>query len=112
MKLTSIQCLLLLCFITGSAIAAEPEHPPEGYGTGIELPAGAGRELLEVACTRCHDLRGLQAYQGYWNRRRWTTMVETMMRNGAVLEPDQKLQVIDYLTLFFGPGTRPAPEPE
>lgn len=96
----------LLCFTAGMAFCAEPEHPPEGYETGIELPEGEGRELLETACTRCHDLRGLDAYKGYWNRRRWTTMVETMMRNGAVLAPEQKTLVIDYLTTNFGPGTR------
>jgi hypothetical protein len=97
---------LLVLGILSTQVLAADEHPPEGYKPGISLPDGEGRVLLESACTRCHDLKGLEAYKGYWNQTRWRSMVETMVRNGAKLDESQMTVVTDYLTLHFGPGTR------
>lgn len=87
-------------------VRAADEHPPQGYMPSIDLPEGEGRELVARACTRCHDLAGLAAYKGYWNRHRWRSMVATMVQNGAELDAEQAEVVTDYLTRFFGPGTR------
>lgn len=114
--LTLRVCLLalpVLCAVPpalsadAGSVAVEPgKELPEGqhYPPGIELPAGEGRELLATACTRCHDLRGLPAFKDYWRRRQWGLMVETMVRNGAKLDPAQMEIVTDYLAEHFGPG--------
>lgn len=106
-KFTNRSALILLLSVIPSALPADEGEPgSESYEPGIELPEGEGRELLVNACTKCHDLKGLPAYQGYWGRQRWRNMVETMVKNGASLDESQVAVVTDYLTEFFGPGTR------
>ena len=75
----------------------QPSHPP-----GIELPEGAGKVLLLTACTRCHDLKGLPAYKGYWNTTRWRDMIDTMVKNGAPLNVEQSAVLAEYLAQHFG----------
>src|SRR5688500_13020141 len=71
----------------------------------IELPEGEGKQLVLAACTRCHTLEGLQSYKGYWGKAQWFDMVESMVKNGALLDPGQVQKVTDYLTANFGPVT-------
>ena len=98
----------IIAFVTGTGLGycslaqSAAESGMERYPPGIELPEGRGLALLQDACTRCHDLRGLPAYKGYWNRMRWQSMVETMVKNGAVLTPSQVQDVTDYLNEHFG----------
>ena len=93
----------LLLLVAPLCIAQEEQkpHPP-----GIELPEGEGRALLLAACTRCHDLKGLPAYRGYWDRVRWRAMIDTMIKNGAPLNTQQALVLAEYLAQHFG---RPSP---
>lgn len=76
------------------------------YDPNIDLPQSEGRELVLRACTNCHELGGLDAYRGYWNREQWMEMVVGMVKNGAVLLPAEQEVVATYLTRHFGPGTR------
>ena len=78
------------------------------FAPGLELPEGDGKQLLETACTTCHDLAGLSAYEGYWGRERWASMVVTMIDHGAELDESQAETVVEYLTTFFGPASRPS----
>ena len=101
-----VTCLLLALLLSQSpALVAAEEgvemvvHPP-----GIDLPEGKGKDLLLAACTRCHDLKRLAAYKGYWNLPRWRSMVETMVKNGAVLDSMQISIVAAYLAENFGPA--------
>ena len=97
--------LLLLASVTAaSCIAAEQ---PKSYAPGIELPEGEGKVLLLAACIRCHDLKGLPAYRGYWDNTRWRSMVESMMKNGAALDPQQTGVLADYLAQHFGKPSAP-----
>jgi hypothetical protein len=66
------------------------------------LPEGAAKALTAGACTSCHDLGGLAAYRGYWDRAQWLAMVESMVKNGAVLDAEQVRQVTDYLNQHYG----------
>lgn len=72
-----------------------------------DLPEGVGKEITAIACTRCHDLGGLSAYRGYWNRAQWLAMVESMVKNGAVLDTGQVQVVTDYLTQHYGRTAAP-----
>lgn len=91
----------VLLLVAGLALAQAPS-PPGTYAPGIELPRGEGRELVLATCTRCHDLRGIPAYKGYWGRDEWRAMVETMRRHGAPVGPAQADVIAAYLDQHFG----------
>jgi hypothetical protein len=76
------------------------------FDPNIDLPESAGRELVLRACTKCHELAGLEAYKGYWGLAQWQAMVEDMVKNGALLQPAEQHMVADYLTRHFGPDTQ------
>jgi hypothetical protein len=95
-----IRALLLVTSIIALPCPAEEE--PQSHPPGIELPEGDGKLLLLAACTRCHDLKGLPAYRGYWDNTRWRSMIETMVKNGAPLSPQQTAVLADYLAQHFG----------
>jgi hypothetical protein len=82
------------------------EAPP--FGVELGLPPGQGAAILARACTTCHNLQGLWAYQGYYNERRWRELVETMVAHGASVKEPEKTELVAYLVEHFGPGTRPA----
>ena len=92
--------LLLFCFSCFEVCAADNES--ENYEPGIDLPEGEGRELMLRACTSCHTLEGVPAYQKYWGFERWLPMVENMIEHGAKLSEDEKIVVTRYLGQFFG----------
>ena len=89
----------LLWMASAAPVFAQQQstHPP-----GIDLPDGEGKGLLLSACTRCHDLKGLPAYRGYWDATRWRGMIETMVKNGAPLTPQQIGVLAEYLAQHFG----------
>jgi hypothetical protein len=70
---------------------------------GIELPLGAGRDILLADCLGCHDLGGLDLFKGYYGREDWRTMVLTMAAHGATIDASEVEQLADYLALHFGP---------
>ena len=84
-----------------AASAALPGEPEDD-----RLPAGRGREILEAECIGCHNLGGLWAYKGYYNEQRWRGLVETMIAHGANLDETATNELVDYLVLHFGPGSR------
>jgi hypothetical protein len=91
---------LLLASMLALPCAAQEE--PQSHPPGIELPDGEGKALLLAACTRCHDLKGLPAYRGYWDHTRWRSMIETMVKNGAPLNAQQTGVLTEYLAEHFG----------
>ena len=94
--------LLILGLWFGSMAVSAAEELQKPHPSGIELPEGEGRALLLAACTRCHDLRGLPAYKGYWSRQRWRDMLVTMVKNGAPLSNEQADVLAEYLAEHFG----------
>ncbi|HEX6993424.1 MAG TPA: M12 family metallo-peptidase [Gammaproteobacteria bacterium] len=68
----------------------------------VDLPDGDGKSLVQTACLVCHDLGGIAAFKGYWNREQWAAMVATMIEHGAELDPAEAEIVTDYLTAHFG----------
>lgn len=102
----SVVLTMLCASLTTFAAEAQPQSQQqlqqESHAPGIELPEGEGRTLLLAACTRCHDLRGLPAYKGYWDSGRWRGMIDAMVKNGAPLRPEQAIVLADYLALHFG----------
>lgn len=100
--------LLTVALGSGTAVSADDEGPAERkrYDPNIELPQSEGRELILRACTMCHELGGLAGYKGYWGLEQWKEMVTGMVKNGAVLTPEEQETVAAYLTRHFGPDAR------
>lgn len=90
----------------GQAADAGTSGAVQRFNPNIDLPQSEGLDLVLRACTKCHELGGLSAYKGYWNRDQWKEMVVGMVKNGAELLPEEQEVVADYLTRHFGPGTR------
>ncbi len=88
---------------TQAVVATDPQAVKANLQKALQdLPEGPGKVLTAVACTRCHNLAGLTAYNGYWNRVQWLAMVENMVKHGAALDASQITAVTDYLNDTYG----------
>jgi len=102
------QRLLLIALASGATACAHVESVATARSEieDLDLPPGAGAQILAESCTVCHDLGGLYAYQGYYDERRWRGLVETMISHGADVDASEESTLVDYLVRYFGPGTR------
>jgi mono/diheme cytochrome c family protein len=73
----------------------------EAQQTG-PFPAGAGRDIIAVACTQCH--RAGPITQLRMGEEAWRRQVYNMVLRGAQIGPDEIDDVVKYLTTNFGPG--------
>jgi virginiamycin B lyase len=74
-------------------------------GPPIQLPAGAGQELVQGKCTQCHGLNLIVNSAGF-TRQAWADLVSTM-----VALPESEAGVLSgYLAAHYPPkpGTRPS----
>jgi hypothetical protein len=62
-----------------------------------------------TACTECHDARII--LQQRLSKVTWQKEVEKMMKWGAVVEPDDKNALADYLSSNFPPDKPSEPAP-
>src|SRR5438093_5310336 len=79
--------------------------PIRGQGRGgppVTLPEGAGKDLVQMNCTRCHGLNMI-TNDGY-TRAEWITVFNTMVD----LPKDQSDAVADYLAANFPEKPKPA----
>jgi hypothetical protein len=100
---TRLAAALLTCLAAGASCSTESPLPFATPQAGVDLPPGAGRELLLGACLACHDLGGLDLFKGFYTRDRWHELVQTMVAQGAAVDPTQVEVLTDYLTEHFGP---------
>jgi hypothetical protein len=98
--LTQAILFLLLAGLADNVIGAEEIQLH--FDPGIELPQSEGRALILRACTNCHTLEGVPAFQKYWGYERWLPMVENMIEHGARLDAEEKVVVTRYLAKYFG----------
>jgi len=103
---------ILACLAAGAACSRQAPRPavlpgsspdPAVSEVGVELPPGAGRNILLNACLGCHDLGGLVLFDGFYTRERWQELVLTMVAQGASVDPVEVDVLADYLALYFGP---------
>ncbi|HEY7680776.1 MAG TPA: cytochrome C [Terriglobia bacterium] len=80
----------------------------QGQGQGqnaVQLPEGAGKQLVESACVQCHNLNRAVGGGGR-TRAEWQGVLDMMVTSGAPLAKDQVPVVLDYLATNF-PDTSP-----
>lgn len=68
------------------------------------LPPGPAKAKVEAACYACHSADIL--VQQRLTPKQWTSVVEKMMRWGAVVPESEKQVIVDYLAKHFGPGNK------
>lgn len=73
------------------------------------LPPGPMQEKATTACTECHEARII--IQQRLSKAVWTKEVDKMMKWGAVVDPQDRDKLIDYLSVNFGTD-RPAYIPD
>lgn len=64
------------------------------------LPEGEGREIVEYACSQCHDL--VPVTSAAKTPPQWRFLVQAMIAQGAPVESDEIETVIAYLSEHFG----------
>src|SRR5579862_6480904 len=71
------------------------------------MPDGPAKEILNTACTECHDLQ-MVVGTGY-DKQEWGLTLERMITAGANVTPDQIPMLTDYLLKYMaGEGPKPA----
>lgn len=99
-KMSSV---LTLSILTG-LLAIPPAQGQRG-GPPVQLPAGAGQELVQAKCAQCHGLNLITNSSGF-TKEGWAALIPTMV----ALPRDQAALVNGYLAANFPekPGRRPS----
>jgi len=96
---TIILVFTILMGLSACAPKAQPTIPVKPETTSGSTTID-GMTLLNDRCTRCHNLDrviNLKESQSGWDR-----IINKMIGKGAVLNPDQKNILFDYLTQNYG----------
>jgi len=65
----------------------------------VVLPEGKAKKLIEETCSECHGLD--QIANASLSTAQWRRTVNTMVKRGAALSPEQIDSVVDYLSVYF-----------
>jgi len=90
-KLSVAVCLFAVAFVSTLAWAQSASSP--------ELPAGPMQSKATTACTECHDVRII--LQQRLSKATWTKEVDKMTKWGALVDPQDRDTLIDYLSANF-----------
>jgi len=96
----AVSSILLAAFFL-PALAQKPA-PPQFTA---ELPAGPIEGKATRACTECHEARII--LQQRLSKTAWAKEVDKMTKWGAVVGPDDRDALIDYLSTNFSPDQPP-----
>ena len=80
-------------------VGEERDHTYRKYVKRVQLPEGEGKQMVERACTACHDFSEFPRVN--FDREDWEATVNTMVGGGAPLKEEDVPAVIDYLAANF-----------
>ena len=100
MRERTLSVVMVVAFLCWGLL--EPAHA-QRRGEPVQLPAGAGQELVQTACARCHRLNLITNYWGN-TEEGWRELFSSMID----LPADQSDVVAGYLATHF--PVQPAPE--
>ena len=66
----------------------------------VDLPDGAGKDLVETRCIVCHDLQRVAGVKRL--KRDWPMVVDNMVMRGATANPEEARTMASYLIAHFG----------
>lgn len=72
-----------------------------GASVAQELPQGPGRDVVQNACSQCHGSDVIAAKRATSDE--WKDIVARMIGNGAALDDNQYVAVVNYLSTALGP---------
>ena len=73
---------------------------------GVQLRAGAGRELTTSRCIICHSLEYIPANAPAMDRAAWQKTVQKMReRFGAPIDEEEARTILDYLSANYAAKT-------
>lgn len=70
-----------------------------------ELPTGPNKDIVARTCSACHDLEMVFDAAGQ-TREGWNGTIEEMTGYGLKVSPDERAQILEYLTSFLGPDAK------
>ena len=87
--------------LTSFAVQAQAQAP------GAGLPDGPGKEMVQGACTGCHQTSEILRSSGY-TREGWKELTSTMIDLSA--SPAERDQLVEYLATHFPPNNKRKPK--
>src|SRR5271163_1838428 len=99
---------LLLMAVLAIASGLLAQKTASGNVTA-DLPAGPMQAKATTACLVCHEARII--LQQRLSKAAWTKEVDKMVKWGAVVDPNDRDALLDYLTTNFSTD-KPAYEPQ
>src|SRR5262245_18359542 len=108
MSKRSILVMFVVATLVGSVLpvltqgGGQAGPPGRGGGQAVSLPDGAGKDLVQTHCTKCHALSLLSNSGGY-TRQGWEELSSSMVS----LPKDQAAVLVGYLEANFPETPRP-----
>ena len=98
---------LLARLVSGSILAALTPFAAQAQAPSGSLPEGPGKEMVQGACTGCHQTNEILRSSGY-TREGWKELTSTMIDLSA--SPAEWDQLTEYLATHFPPNNRRKPK--
>jgi hypothetical protein len=101
---TALAAVVLLVLRAASPFSAQAQKPA-AVNVTPDLPAGAMQAKATTACLECHEARII--LQQRLSKAAWTKEVDKMVKWGALVDPNDRDPIIDYLSANFSPDKPP-----
>jgi hypothetical protein len=103
---TTFAAIALLALALASPFLTLAQKPASATA---DLPPGPMQAKATTTCLECHEARII--LQQRLSKPAWTKEVDKMTKWGAVVDPNDRDALIDYLSTSFNPD-KPAYEPQ
>lgn len=98
----TIFLIILVISACSSANASQTTEPPfSSTSTPASTTAIDGATLVSQRCTACHSMSRIES--AHHSAAEWQTIVDSMIRRGARLTPEEETVVVNYLAATYGP---------
>ena len=100
-RIATMTALPVLLFLLSSAAFSQKS----AVKAAEDLPPGPMQAKATTSCLECHEVRII--LQQRLNKSAWTKEVDKMVKWGAVVDPNDRDSLIDYLSTSFSPDQPP-----
>jgi hypothetical protein len=104
----TLAAIALLALALASPFLTQAQKPAPA-NVDADLPAGPMQPKATTACLECHEARII--LQQRLSKAAWTREVDKMVKWGAVVDPNDRDPLIDYLSTNFS-ADKPAYDPQ